>query len=233
MAPHAWPEKNLEVVGDASPERTVKKSGPWGIRWRVNINAKVRRMAIRHTQRDVHWNYFLALEEDLFTVARYVEFSSRNMGTYSLEFARLLLTAASEADVIAKQLVKQISPGARLRNIDDYRAAIVRWSPKFTRQQVTLPRYGLSLKPWTSWSRGASPDWWLANNAIKHDRAASFQSATLKNVLNAMAGLYLLLLHNTRQAGVGELRPAPRLFVPSGTLAMIDTYPDGQALCFV
>lgn len=208
--------------GDASPDRR-----------RVTINSKESRMAIRHTQRDVHWNYFLALEEDLFTVARYVEFSSRNMGTYSLEFARLLLTAASEADVIAKQLVKQISPGARVRNIDDYRAAIVRWSPKFTRQQVTLPRYGLSLKPWTSWSRGASPDWWLAYNAIKHDRAASFQSATLKNVLNAMAGLYLLLLHNARQAGVGELRPAPRLFVPSARLAMIDTYPDGQALCFV
>jgi hypothetical protein len=34
-----------------------------------------------------HWNYFLALEKDLETVSRYIEFSRDNLNTYSIELA--------------------------------------------------------------------------------------------------------------------------------------------------
>jgi hypothetical protein len=49
----------------------------------------------------LHWNYFLALEQDLETVSRYVECTSDNHKIYSIELAHLLFAAASEVDVIA------------------------------------------------------------------------------------------------------------------------------------
>jgi hypothetical protein len=58
----------------------------------------------------LHWNYFLALERDLEVVSRYVEFTDDNNETYSIELAHLLFAAASEADVIAKLLCKQLDP---------------------------------------------------------------------------------------------------------------------------
>ncbi len=38
-----------------------------------------------------HWNYFLAVEEDLNGVSRYIEFDNNNYKTYSLELARILM----------------------------------------------------------------------------------------------------------------------------------------------
>jgi hypothetical protein len=38
-----------------------------------------------------HWDYFLTLEADLSVVARYIEFSRDNFGTYSIELARIIV----------------------------------------------------------------------------------------------------------------------------------------------
>ena len=59
-------------------------------------------MAITERESLSYWNYFLALEADLERLSRFVEFTSVNFQTYSLEMARLLLTGASEVDVVAK-----------------------------------------------------------------------------------------------------------------------------------
>ena len=61
-------------------------------------------MTIQATANKLHWNYFLALERDMETVARYVEFSAPNFDVYSIELAHLLFAAASEVDVVAKLL---------------------------------------------------------------------------------------------------------------------------------
>ncbi|HLA26797.1 MAG TPA: hypothetical protein VJZ49_02765 [Syntrophales bacterium] len=50
-----------------------------------------------------HWNYFLALEKDIEVLSRYVEFTQKNFTCYSLEILRILFSAASEVDVVAKK----------------------------------------------------------------------------------------------------------------------------------
>ena len=42
--------------------------------------------------------YFLAMDRDVETLSRYVDFATPNMATFSLEMARVLLAAGSEAD---------------------------------------------------------------------------------------------------------------------------------------
>ena len=160
-----------------------------------------------------HWNYLLALDADLVNVSRFVEFHKANFDCFSIEIARLLLTASAEVDVVCKQLCKAIDPTSAADNINEYRDAILpvyRRIPRFT---VTIPRFGLTLQPWDEWKRkGGVPLWWTAYNKVKHQRDTYYERASLKNALNGVAGLFILVLHLYKdKASLGELVPSPQL----------------------
>ncbi len=153
----------------------------------------------------LHWNYYLALEEDLERTARYVEFCDSNMQVFSIEFAHLLLAAASEVDVLAKAICTKIAPKTRRRNIEEYRTTFARanllprnkWEhvPNVGHEQVFIRRFGITLSPWQNWSKGNPPGWWRAYNRVKHQRDAFFQEATLQNAINALGALLILNFH--------------------------------------
>src|SRR5215213_9801398 len=80
--------------------------------------------------RNLHyWQYFVALEADLAATARYVEPTSANMACHSVEFARILLTAGSEVDVLCKVLCQEHGLRVSPVNINGYRAAITAQFP--------------------------------------------------------------------------------------------------------
>src|SRR5687768_10881436 len=108
-------------------------------------------MGIRASQSYIHWNYFLALENDLAQVSRYIEFDKQNFKTYSIELAHLLLASASEVDVIAKGICVFLEPTTRAENIYNYQAIIRRNLPEFVKEVVYVPRFNLTLKPWSNW----------------------------------------------------------------------------------
>ena len=66
----------------------------------------------------IHWSYFLALEEDIQRLSRFVEFNSNNFATFSLEMSHILLASSSEVDVVLKMLCKAFAPNAQ--NEADY-----------------------------------------------------------------------------------------------------------------
>ena len=152
-------------------------------------------MAIIATQSKLHWTYFVALERDLEVVARYIEFAEGNMGTFSLELAHLLMTASSEVDVVAKLLCERLDPDSARKNIDHYRAILVKQIPELPSMPIFVPRYGLHLTPWENWGRDENPDWWRSYNNVKHERNAYFQEATLQNALNSLGALLCLTFH--------------------------------------
>ncbi len=163
-----------------------------------------------------HWEYFLAIEDDLTQCARYVEFSRVNYSVYSIEFARLLLAAASEFDVVAKMLCKKIAPNNTPNNINDYRAIILRKYAKFPDVEINVPRHGLSLHPWGDWISGQNPAWWRSYNVVKHERNQYFKDATLEKALLAIAGLLCGLMYYYKEE-IGNqvaLDPAPQLLEP-------------------
>lgn len=170
-------------------------------------------MGIEEAPTPVHWNYFLALEDDIDRLSRYIELTSANFSTYSLELARILFSAASEIDVVAKQLCKTINADSHADGIVRYREEIVARYPQITEARVSLPKHGLSLNPWEQWAENKSPYWWKAYNNVKHHRHTDFSEANLKNGLNATAALFVLLLFfYSEQAQQGQLRPDPKLF---------------------
>lgn len=179
-------------------------------------------MGIEEQPSLIHWNYFLALEEDIEHLARYVEFTTSNFSTYSLEIAHIYLAACSEVDVVAKQLSRKIDPDSNPRNIDDYRRIIDSAIPSIKNEKVTLHRYGLDLNPWDNWNEEQSPLWWRSHNAVKHERHNNFDKANLKNVLNAMSGLFLLILHYYKDLPVCDrIEPPPSIFTPPAEVGII------------
>lgn len=149
-----------------------------------------------------HWNYFLALEQDLMGASRFVEFSEANYETYSIEFAHILLAAASETDVLLKQICRLIEPNRDVSNIKGYREVIAEKNEQFFQQGAVIQRHGISLKPWSNWPEGGGPEWWASFNKVKHRRSEHFNEANLFNTIQAVAGLLItnleLMLQQSR-----------------------------------
>lgn len=160
-----------------------------------------------------HWEYFLALDADLEQAARFVALESANFSSYSIEFVHLYLSTCSEIDVVAKALCAQIAPHEKRENIDNYRIVITEKYPKFPTFKAVIPRYGLEFQPWKDWQLDKNPAWWQSYNNVKHERTKYFTEAKLENLLDALAGLFLLLLYSYQPALYDhKLLPWPNLF---------------------
>jgi hypothetical protein len=146
----------------------------------------------------IHWTYFTALEQDVETLARYVEPVTANFDTYSLEICRILFSACAECEVVLKMLAARNGTNTERYNIENLRADITTQFPDFVNEKVYLRRYGLELDPWTNWRSGTSPDWWTAYNKVKHHRALNYPHGNIKNSLNAVAGLMLAVVFHYR-----------------------------------
>ena len=144
-----------------------------------------------------HWNYFIALEDDLAEISRYIEFSESNYKTYSIELAHLLLAAASEVEVVLKAICKKVNPDNSHQSAKKLRETIQVKQSYMIREFCTIPRFGLKFEPWKEWDNksDARPFWWTAYNDVKHQRGQKFENANLENVLNAMSALAIANLY--------------------------------------
>lgn len=173
-------------------------------------------MSIQVTRVEVHWNYFLSIEQDMERLSRFIEFDEQNYDCFSVEIARLLIAAAAEVDVVCKQICQSLDGNSVAENILQYRDEIAAAYPVMTNFDVLAPRYGLRLTPWSNWNQpNGVPLWWTAYNKIKHERHNEYHRANLKNVLNAIAGLFVACLYlYIDKATLGELIPSPSILRP-------------------
>lgn len=170
-------------------------------------------MGIAQLGNNHHWNHFLMLDADTAQISRYIEFAPANYQTYSLELARLLMSAAAEVDVVAKIACARVAPTSRCERIGDYYQVLSAHRKGLKTYPIRIGRFGLELEPWTSWTARRSPLWWTAHNQVKHRRDQSFPAANLKNALNAVGGLFVMLLYAfPDEAQQGTLMPRPALF---------------------
>ncbi len=170
-------------------------------------------MGIQSHNTLLHWSYLLAIERDLDQLSRFVEFDKKNFGCFSIEIARILLASGAEVDVVCKQICKIIDRNSKAKSVNKYRSEIVPALPRIPDFEILLPRFGLRLKPWDEWRNAdGTPLWWTAYNKIKHHRDSEYDKANLKNALNAVAGLYVVVLYLYKdKAESGGLLPSPQL----------------------
>ncbi|MBI4526525.1 MAG: hypothetical protein HY695_22220 [Deltaproteobacteria bacterium] len=162
-----------------------------------------------------HWNYLLAIERDLIELSRYVEFDERNFNCFSMELAKVLLASAAEVDVVCKQICKAIDTNSSADDINKYRNEIKAAFAGIPQFVVLLPRFGLKLKPWDEWNGAEGvPPWWTGYNKVKHHRDSEYHRVNLKNALNAVAGLFVMVLYLYKdKAQLGELIPPPQVLM--------------------
>ncbi len=181
---------------------------------------------IETSEKNIHWDYYLALEKDIESIARYIEFHEDNFDTYSIELAHLLLSASAEVDVVMKLLCNLKFPQLKSENINYYRKIIKKNFQGIINNKVVSSMYGLTLSPWSSWEGESNPTWWQSYNKVKHERSIYFAKANLKNVLNSVAGLLVVNIHYNHEKfcterkdypydlrhSVSHLRPSSSLF---------------------
>ncbi len=137
------------------------------------------------------------LTERFRQVALTVEPQAENRAAFGHELRHLLILAASEVESAWKAIyVANKFPPAERYNTQDYSALI---DPLRLREWgVSLsmyPDYGI-IKPFETWDPRkptASLPWYAAYNTTKHDREGNLKSATLENVISALAGLFVML----------------------------------------
>jgi hypothetical protein len=170
----------------------------------------------------------LAIERELWETTRYVEFSRQNYSTYSIEFAKILMTSCAEIDSVAKLICtyladNQLPAGVRnfnainRPNMGHYRQRINPVYSKFYDCQIEIPQYNKRFKPWKAWLRNGSPFWWTAYNNVKHDLDKNFAKANLENALNAVAGLMVMTLyyHNkVHDLTAFDITQSPKIMFP-------------------
>lgn len=68
------------------------------------------------------------------------------------------------------------------------------------------------ILPFQDWATGRSTTWWEAYTKLKHNRLANHREATLKNLIYAMAGTYIII--TLREVDVFRLGGTRELYGP-------------------
>jgi hypothetical protein len=187
-------------------------------------NAELGKTMLTYTRNElIHWNYYIALENDLENISRFIEFSKKNEKTYSIELSKLLMAASSEIDVVMKMFCSLLET-REYRNIDDYRNCIINRCPDFIKEEIIISQYGLKYKPWSNWTSKniKNPDWWKAYNNVKHQRNIFYHDANLKNVLNSMGGLLILLIYYYKCKSGNNFKDTTKNLIPYAKLLKIN-----------
>lgn len=157
---------------------------------------------------DTFWNYYLVLENDFLGTERYIHFDLGdnalysdavacndygNSLAYSVEYIKQYQTVCSEVDVILEAICKELGAD-KAENMAHYTAKILnteKWK-NIVNQKVKMRN--IILQPFEGWglTKEEKIQWWEPYNRVKHHRNERSKEANLKNVVNALAGLFIL-----------------------------------------
>ena len=154
----------------------------------------------------LHWSYYLLLEKDFRSIERYISFDLGdnylydshtitdfgNSNTFSNEFVKQYQAICSEIDVILKSICRELGR-TKATCMPDYTDIILNQWKNLPNQKVKMNM--IELQPFSNWKGSpqyTAPDWWGTYNHVKHERLTNFKDANLKNVVNSLAGLYIL-----------------------------------------
>lgn len=144
--------------------------------------------------RKEYWRMYLILEKELVEALDYVELCPNNFQTTSITFSKLLLSIGSEID----NVFRECSGLTGRSSIETYYNSIIVKYPLIVNQQVKVTDTDIVLTPYVGWN-GIQPSqslvFWDKYNKLKHDRVLNSQNASLENVLNALAGLFIIEIY--------------------------------------
>lgn len=147
-----------------------------------------------------HWDYLLLFEDDLSEIFKVVEPDEGNYSCYGPKIVKLLLSVCSEIDAAFKDLALLTESGIKLSgqpNISQYHKIIDgSLREEFSKPVVIFRGTTVCRSPWKQWleQKGSpvAPDWWRSYNNVKHGRIEHYAEGNLCNLLDAIAGLFIV-----------------------------------------
>lgn len=158
--------------------------------------------------REHYTRAFKIIQTDLIKCFEYIEPADVNKDSFSFRTHELLMRACIEVEANFKAILKEntftptFKSGAKKGkprseeywNILDYKKVNV--THHLSAYKVYIPIWSGKLgvfTPFKQWGSVNHLDWYQAYNKSKHDRQNAFQYASFINMLNAVAGLLVLL----------------------------------------
>ena len=145
----------------------------------------------------------MILEADLVKSFEYCELSENNYCCYSARYTQMLISIASEFEVICRELYKiwytsedrvkdkvKMIQKVLLKIQDDY-------LPEGTKIHDVIIKtkyHAVDVSPFQtlSYDKGTNMNWKNACNTLKHERQIGFETGNLENTINAIAALFFV-----------------------------------------
>lgn len=149
-----------------------------------------------HYKRPIHhWNYFLSIESDLDSMAKYVELDPENYKTFSVQFTKIIIEACSEVDVLLNQTSKCLGQSRVKPNFGHHFSLIESKAKTMISETLEIEKYGITLNPYEEWQDGNEPSWHKAYNNLKHHRGEFYKEGNLENALLSVGALFTTVVH--------------------------------------
>ncbi len=139
---------------------------------------------------------FLLLQQDLLELFSFIEPSDSNLNTYSHRIQQLLMRTCVEieANFTAIFLDNEFPRANQRLNIGDYK--LINRSHRLSAFEIRIPGWkGIHghRKPFANWNTDEPLRWYQAYNKSKHNRHENFHLATFDALMDAFAGLNVLI----------------------------------------
>ena len=153
---------------------------------------------------NLYWNVYRNLEREVLALADVIHFDDNQVNTYSMKIADLLMRAASEVESISKELYHvnggpKSAEGKHLYfDSDCINFLNQKWDLEKKKVLLTSPYFYfenknfLEMTPLAGAGKKKTNPWLNAYQAVKHDRAKCLAEGSIRNLLQAMAGLFVL-----------------------------------------
>ena len=157
---------------------------------------------------NLYWSVYKNLEKELIELSNHIHIDDKQLNVYSMKIAELLLRTVVEVESLAKELYL-CNGGSKGDDKDLYfdtdclEFLRQKWNLSKKKVQIVSnnfhfeEKFNITFNPLKNAHKGGdkSESWLKAYQAIKHNRRVSLEKATLKNLIRAMAGLYILNLY--------------------------------------
>jgi hypothetical protein len=148
-----------------------------------------------------YWPVYERLEKEFLELTFFISLEDVHLKVFSVKLADLLLRIGAENENSAKTLAHKLGHKNIQRSNFPSLGNILCSSISLETKSIEIMWIYQSLSaktitPFSTWSKTKSinPVWYDAYNKLKHDRNSNFRAANYGNVLEGLAGLFILNL---------------------------------------
>lgn len=155
---------------------------------------------------NLYWAIYQNLEEGLIELSNNIHIDDEQLNVYSMKIAEMLIRISVEVESIAKELYfknggDKPDDNNLFFDTDCLKYLNEKWDLSKKKIQVVSGQFYFNkeennvLTPLKKAHNRGGEKWLKAYQAIKHNRRNSLKDANLKNLIHALAGLFLLNLY--------------------------------------